>query len=73
MKNKPDNKQLNETLILDAIRRHSPISRTDIARMIGLSGATVTKFVDNLIQTGFVREDGYDDSRGGRRPILPGK
>jgi len=70
MKNKSNNKQLNETLILNAIRRHSPISRTDITRMIGLSGATVTKFVDNLIQIGFVREDGYDDSRGGRRPTL---
>ena len=70
MKNKLNNKQPNETLILDAVRRNSPISRTDIARMIGLSGATVTKFVDNLIQIGFVREDGYDDSRGGRRPTL---
>ena len=70
MRNKFNNKQLNETLILNAIRRHSPISRTDIARMTELSGATVTKFIDNLIQTGFVREDGYDDSRGGRRPTL---
>jgi len=70
MKNKPDNKQLNETLILNAIRRHSPISRTDITRMTGLSGATVTKFVGNLIEAGFVREYGYDDSKGGRRPTL---
>lgn len=70
MKNKLNNKQLNETLILNVIRRDSPISRTDIARMIGLSGATVTKFVNNLIQIGFVREDGYDDSRGGRSPTL---
>lgn len=70
MKNKLNGKQLNETLILNAIRRHSPISRTDITRMTGLSGATVTKFVDNLLQTGFVKEDGYDDSRGGRRPTL---
>lgn len=70
MKNKLNGKQLNEILILNAIRRDSPISRTDIARMIGLSAATVTKFVDNLLQIGFVREDGYDDSRGGRRPTL---
>jgi len=70
MRNKLNNKRLNETLILNVIRKHSPISRTDIARMTGLSGATVTKFVDNLIQTGFVREDSYDVSKGGRRPIL---
>ncbi len=70
MKNKSDNKQLNESLILDVIRRHSPISRTGIARITGLSGATVTKFVYNLIQADFVREEGYDDSKGGRRPIL---
>lgn len=70
MRNKLNNRQLNETLILNAIRRDSTISRTDIAKMTGLSGATVTKFVDNLIQIGFVREDGYDDSRGGRRPTL---
>ena len=70
MKNKLNDKRLNETLILNAIRKDSPISRTDIVKMTELSGATVTKFVDNLIQTGFVREDGYDDSRGGRRPTL---
>jgi len=70
MRNKLNNKRLNETLILNVIRKHSPISRTDIARMTGLSGATVTKFVDNLIQTGFVREDSYDVSKGGRRPTL---
>ena len=31
---------------------------------------TVTKFVDGLVQIGFVREGGYDDFRGGRRPTL---
>jgi len=70
MKNKLNDKKFNETLILNTIRKHSPISRTDITRMTGLSGATVTKFVDNLIQTGFVREDSYDVSKGGRRPTL---
>lgn len=63
-------KQLNELLMLNVIRAYSPISRTDIAKITRLSGATVTKFIDNLIQTGLVREDGYSVSEGGRRPTL---
>ena len=70
MRNKSSGKRLNKALILDVIRKHGPISRTDIAKITGLSGATVTKFVDDLIQTGFVREDGYDVSKGGRKPTL---
>ena len=70
MRNKFSGKRLNKALILDVIRKHGPISRTDIAKITGLSGATVTKLVDDLIQTGFVREDGYDVSKGGRKPTL---
>jgi len=70
MRNKLNNKQLNESLMLNVIREDGPISRTDIAKTTGLSGATVTKFVDNLIRAGFVEEDGYDVSKGGRKPTL---
>jgi len=57
-------------IILNTIRKNAPISRIDIAKLTGLSAATVTKFVDNLIESGLIKEEGHSYSRGGRRPIL---
>jgi len=65
-----ENKSFTALHILNIIRKNAPISRIDIARISGLSAATVTKFVNRLIDSGFLKEDGYYHSRGGRRPVL---
>ncbi len=60
----------NKEVILNVIKEHAPVSRTDVTRITGLSGASVTKFVNDLIKMGLVREDGWESSKGGRRPVL---
>lgn len=62
--------ELNRSIILNTIRQHGPISRSDIAKKIGVSPTTVTAAVHELIQQGLVIEDGTGESSGGRKPIL---
>ena len=64
------NKQSKETAILNAIRECGPISRTKIAKIFKLSAATITKYINGLIQAGIVEEDGWEPSKGGRMPVL---
>lgn len=63
-------KEINKSLILKIIRKHGPISRADIAKMLGLNPATVSSNIKNLMEDGIVREMGIGESSGGRRPIL---
>jgi predicted NBD/HSP70 family sugar kinase len=50
--------------------RYGPISRTDVAERTGLSAATITGIVAELIESDIVFEKEAGDSSGGRRPIL---
>ncbi|GAB2567340.1 ROK family transcriptional regulator [Gracilibacillus alcaliphilus] len=62
--------ELNRSIILETIRKHGPISRSEIAKQNELSPTTVTSAVAELINDGYVSESGTGISRGGRRPIL---
>jgi len=64
------NKQSKETAILNTIREYGPVSRTKIAKIFKLSPATITKYVNGLIQAGVVKEEGRESSTGGRMPVL---
>lgn len=61
---------INRTAVLNTIKTYGPISRTDIAKTTGLSGATITGITGNLIEKGLIIETDEGDSSGGRRPIL---
>lgn len=63
-------KAVNRASILNIIRVHGAIARTDIARLTGLSPAAVTGQTAELIQDGLIFEKQEGDSRGGRRPVL---
>jgi len=63
-------KAINRSAILNIIKRHGPIARADIARLIKLSPATVTMQTSELIEDGLIYEKQEGDSRGGRPPIL---
>lgn len=59
--NKNHNKQpnrYNRRLILDQIRQGTDLSRSDLVRLTGLSKATVSAIVAELIETGLVQETG---------------
>jgi predicted NBD/HSP70 family sugar kinase len=57
-------------LVLDLIRTHGPISRTDLAEATGLTQATMSTLVRQLIGEGLVHETGRRESKGGRPLVL---
>ena len=61
---------INRSAILNTIKKHVAIPRAEIARLTGLSPATVTGIVAELIQENLVFEKETGDSSGGRRPIM---
>ncbi|WP_376793180.1 ROK family protein [Thermoflexus sp.] len=63
-------KAINRNLVLNLIQSRGPLSRTDIARLSGLSLAAVSEITGELIAAGLIREVGTGESSGGRRPIL---
>lgn len=63
-------RQMNRSLVLNTIRLKGPISRTQIARVTGLSAATVSGLVSELLDDDLILEPEEGDSSGGRRPVL---
>lgn len=61
---------LNRSIILQCIREHGTISRSQISRLTGISMPTVTNIVDKLASEEVVKETGKGKSTGGRRPTL---
>lgn len=58
--------EINEFLVLDYVRDHGPTTRTDIARDLGLSAASVSRIVGRLVRDALVTETGTVRSPGGR-------
>ncbi len=65
-------RQHNLRLVLKTIYDQGEISRADIARATGLTRATVSDVVSELIGQGIVAETGIGPSAGGKPPILLG-
>ena len=64
-------RRVNRQRLLDAIRRHGPISRADLAKRTALSPPTVSGLVEELVTAvGLLREVGIGASSGGRPPVL---
>ncbi len=53
-----DTRIYNRKIIIEAIRRHTPISRAEIAQMTGLTTATISNLTAELIHEGFILESG---------------
>lgn len=64
-------KSINKHTVLDLIR-FSPAgtSRVEIARRMGLTRAAVTSIVNDLMQTGIIREAGGIHVHSGRPPVV---
>jgi len=61
---------INRSTVLNLVKAEGPISRTEIARLSGLSPATVSEITADLIADGLIHEKAAGDSTGGRPPIL---
>ena len=65
-----DLRRHNRTSVLTRLYLHGPASRFDLMRATGLSSATVSNVVTDLVADGLVAEAGLLDSDGGRPRTL---
>ena len=66
-------RERNRVLVVDALRQHGQASRSDLARLTGLSRTTVGSVVASLQERGLVVEDVVNGGRQtarGRPPVL---
>lgn len=63
-------RDINMNLVLETIINHNAISRAAIAKHLGLTKATISTIVQELINKKLVIEIGSDDTNLGRKPIL---
>jgi len=63
-------KAINYSIILNKIKEIGPISRAKLAKITGLSAATLTGIAAQLIAEDLIFEKEMGESKGGRKPIL---
>jgi predicted NBD/HSP70 family sugar kinase len=63
-------RDINTNLVLETIINQNAISRAAIAKHLGLTKATISAIVQELINKKLVIEIGSDDTSLGRKPIL---
>lgn len=63
-------RDMNRKLVLETIINDGPISRAAIAKKLGLTKATVSAIVQELLDSLYVEEIGSDQTSHGRKPIL---
>ena len=68
-KNPTSVRDLSRTEVFQVIRRERLISRSELAKSVSVSRATVSGIVADLLRIGLLEEEGEGESTGGRRPI----
>lgn len=63
-------RDINVHLVLNTIIKDGPLSRAAISQQLGLTKATISAIVAELIDKSYIREMGSDDTSLGRKPIL---
>ncbi|WTW92834.1 ROK family transcriptional regulator [Streptomycetaceae bacterium NBC_01309] len=63
-------RRANRAEVLQRLYADGPLSRQDLTRLTGLSQATVSNVVGDLVEAGVVTEAGALDSSGGRPRVL---
>lgn len=61
-------REINRQIALTLIRTHQPISRADLARIMGTRRGAVSLLVNELIAEGLVFEGATGEARRGRKP-----
>ncbi len=62
--------ELNTFLVLDAVRSHGRVTRSQLARELGLSDASVSRIVKRLLSSGIVDELPGEPAARGRTPSI---
>lgn len=63
-------REMNRKLVLETVINEGPLSRASISKKLGLTKATISAIIQELIDNGYVEEIGSDDTSYGRKPIL---
>jgi glucokinase-like ROK family protein len=65
-------RQINQALILNLLRDYGLLSRAQVSRKLKISKATVSRVVNELIESGIITVVGEGDAKetGGRRPVM---
>lgn len=60
----------NASTVLQTLYKHGSCSRTQLAKLTGMSPATITRITAELMEQGIVQEGRMGRSTGGRRPVF---
>jgi predicted NBD/HSP70 family sugar kinase len=63
-------REINRSIILNALRDRAPISRAKLATATGLNKGTVSSLIKDLLDAQFVHEIGLGKNAGGGRPAI---
>lgn len=63
-------REINQAIVLNAVRAHGALSRTDIAQVTHLGLPTISAITAELIDVGLLYERSTGVSTGGRKPVL---
>ena len=63
-------REINRGVVLNLIRLHQPISRADLARLMGTRRGAVSLLVGELIERGAVFEGATGEAKRGRKPTF---
>jgi N-acetylglucosamine repressor len=62
-------REINRQIAVNLIRARQPISRAELARLMGIRRGAVSLLVSDLLRSGLVFEGAKGESRRGRRPM----
>jgi N-acetylglucosamine repressor len=63
-------RKINRQIALDLVRTHQPISRADLARIMGLHRGAVSLIVNDLLEEKLIFEGATGESQRGRKPTF---
>jgi N-acetylglucosamine repressor len=63
-------REINRELVLTLVRRRQPLSRADLARLMGIRRGAVSVIVNDLIAKGLVFEGATGEAARGRKPTF---
>jgi len=61
-------REINRQIALNLVRERQPLSRADLARLMGVRPGGISRLVNELLESGLVFEGDKGESRGGRKP-----
>ena len=63
-------REMNRRLVLETVINDGPLSRAAISKKLGLTKATISAIVQDLLEEQYIEEIGSDQTQYGRKPIL---